>query len=54
MMPQPHEYHTNILEKGILLPELHYGVFARNWWIQKAKEARQKVHMTEEIIIFYN
>ncbi|RHZ58339.1 hypothetical protein Glove_374g51 [Diversispora epigaea] len=27
---------TNLITEGILVSNLHYGVFVRNWWVQKS------------------
>ncbi|PKY13181.1 hypothetical protein RhiirB3_465254 [Rhizophagus irregularis] len=51
-MSRQHEYPTVLLAKGIISPELHYGVFARNWWFQKASKNKQ-TRFAQQLIIPY-
>lgn len=51
-MSQQHEYPTTLLTSGIILSELHYGVFARNWWFQKAPKNKE-ILTTQLLIIPY-
>ncbi|KAG9291374.1 hypothetical protein G9A89_003478 [Geosiphon pyriformis] len=34
-MAQSQQYTVNLLDKGLIISETHYGLFTRNWWIQK-------------------
>ncbi|CAB5197814.1 unnamed protein product [Rhizophagus irregularis] len=51
-MSRQHEYPTVLLAKGIISPELHYGIFARNWWFQKASKNKQ-MRFAQQLIISY-
>ncbi|PKY13180.1 hypothetical protein RhiirB3_424944 [Rhizophagus irregularis] len=45
-MFQQHEYPTILLAKGNLSSELHYGIFARNWWFQKMPKDKKTIKNT--------
>jgi hypothetical protein len=51
-MSQQYEYPTVLLAKGIITPELHYGVFARSWWFQKVPK-NSETHGTQQLIVPY-
>ena len=34
-MSSSRKYSVNLLAEGSILADLHYGLFSRNWWIQR-------------------
>ena len=41
-MSSSHKYSVNLLAEGSILADLHYGLFSRNWWIQKTFQIDSK------------
>ncbi|CAI2166481.1 7594_t:CDS:1 [Funneliformis geosporum] len=37
-MKKPCQYSVNLIEEGVLRSELHYGIFARDWWVSRSIE----------------
>lgn len=37
-MKKPRQYSVTLIEEGVMRPELHYGIFARDWWVPRPIE----------------
>jgi len=37
-MKKPRQYSVTLIEEGVICSELHYGIFARDWWVPRPVE----------------
>src|ERR1043166_7974704 len=45
-----HKYSVNLLAEGSILADLHYGLFSRNWWVQRTFQIDGK---SQDLIVPY-
>src|SRR6266540_5419872 len=42
-MSSSHKYSVTLLAEGSILADLHYGLFSRNWWVQRTLQIDGKL-----------